>query len=263
MSPPDLGAQLGRLMDSAAGQTRQGNVFSLTLATVKNIKDDQKLNRVRCLPIGAPDGELTDWCYVMTPMGGKERGLFLFPQVGDLVVLGYLENDPHRPIVLGSFWNTESPPPLKVADGKAEDYCLKTPQKVEMSLHDENKKQKLTIKMPSGIVVEINDETQTVTTKNKGGDTALTMKLKDGEIEVKAKSKLTLSAGQASVTLEKNGKITVKGSGDVTLDGKSVSAKAKGTASIQGMDVSVKATKDLSLKSTGTASLKGTLLKLN
>ncbi len=263
MSPPDLGAQLGRLMDSASVQTRQGNVFSLTLATVKNIKDDQKLNRVRCLPIGAPDGELTDWCYVMTPMGGKERGLFLFPQPGDLVVLGYLENDPHRPIVLGSFWNTESPPPLKVAEGKAEDYCLKTPRKVEMSLHDEDKKQKLTVRMPSGIVVEISDETQTVTAKNKGGDTALTMKLKDGEIELKAKSKLTLSAGQASVTLEKNGKITVKGSGDVTLDGKSGSAKAKGTASVQGMDVSVKANKDLSLKSTGTASLKGTLLKLN
>ena len=263
MSPPGLSDQLGALLDAAGGQTGQGNVFSLTLATVKNIKDDKKLNRVRCLPIGAPDGELTDWCYVMTPMGGKDRGLFLFPQVGDLVVLGYLENDPHRPIVLGSFWNTESPAPLKVADGKAEDYCLKTPQKVEMSLHDENKKQKLTIKMPSGIVVEIDDEKQTVTTKNKGGDTSLVMKMKDGELELKAKSKLTLSAGQASVTLEKNGKITIKGSGDVSLDGKSLKAKATGAASIQGMDVSVKATKDLSLKSTGTAALKGTLLKLN
>ena len=262
MSPPGLGDQLSALMESGS-QTGQGNVFSLTLATVKNIKDDKNLNRVRCLPIGAPDAELTDWCYVMTPMGGKERGLFLFPQVGDLVVLAYLENDPHRPIVLGGFWSTESAPPLKVTDGKAEDYCLKTPQKVELSLHDEKKKQRLTVKMPSGIVVEIDDEKQTVTTKNKGGDTSLVMKLKEGEIEVKAKSKLTLSAGQASVTLEKNGKITLKGGGDVTLDGKSVKAKAKGAVSIQGMDVSAKANKDLSLKSTGTASLKGTLLKLN
>ena len=116
MSPPDLGAQLGRLMDSAAGQTRQGNVFSLTLATVKNIKDDQKLNRVRCLPIGAPDGELTDWCYVMTPMGGKERGLFLFPQVDDLVVLAWLDDDPFRPLVLGGFWNSETAPPAMTQD---------------------------------------------------------------------------------------------------------------------------------------------------
>ena len=263
MSPPDLGAQLGRLMDSAAGQTRQGNVFSLTLATVKNIKDDQKLNRVRCLPIGAPDGELTDWCYVMTPMGGKERGLFLFPQVGDLVVLGYLENDPHRPIVLGSFWNTESPPPLKVADGKAEDYCLKTPNKVDLSLHDEKSKQKLTITMPSGIVVEIDDEKQTVTTKNKGGDTSMTMKMKDGEIELKAKNKLTLSAGQASVTLESGGDITIKGSNKIAIEGTSIDGKAKGQMNLQGTDVGVKANKDVNVNATANVNLKGLFVNLN
>lgn len=263
MSPPGLSEQISALLDSGSGQAGQGNVFSLTLATVKNIKDDKKLNRVKCLPIGVPDAELTDWCYVMTPMGGKERGLFLFPQVGDLVVMGYLDNDPHRPIVLGSFWSTESPAPLKVSDGKAEDYCLKSPQQVELSLHDEKKKQKLTVKMPSGIVIEIDDEKQTVTTKNKGGDTALLMKMKDGEIELQAKKKLTLQSGQASITLEKNGNITIKGNGDLTLDGKGVKLKAKASASVQGMEVSVKANQNMTLQSTGPASVKGAILKLN
>ena len=262
MTPPGITDQL-KSWFGYGSSTSQGSVFSLTLATVKNIKDDKNLNRVKCLPIGAPDGELTDWCYVMTPMGGKERGLFMFPQVGDLVVLGYLENDPHRPIVLGSYWTTESAAPVKVENGKAEDYCFKTPQKVEMTLHDEAKKQKITVTTPSGIVVEIDDEKQTVTTKNKGGDTAMTMKMKAGEIEVKAKSKLTLSAGNASVTLEKSGKITVKGSGDIILDGKSVIGKAKGKAVLQGMEVNIKANQDLAMKSTGTTSVKGTLLKLN
>ncbi|MBR6040946.1 MAG: hypothetical protein IKP38_10745 [Clostridia bacterium] len=263
MTPMGIGDQLKTLFGYGDTPDTQGGVFSLTLATVKNIKDDQNLNRVKCLPIGAPDEELTDWCYVMTPMGGKERGLFLFPQVDDLVVLGYLENNPHRPIVLGSFWTSESPAPVKVENGKAEDYCLKTPKKVELALHDEDKKQKITVTMPSGIVVEIDDEKQTVTTKNKAGDTAVTMKMKDGEIELKAKSKLTLSAGNASVVLEKSGKITAKGSGNILFDGKSVISKSKGTAVMQGMDVNIKANKDLDLKSTGTASVKGTLLKLN
>ena len=211
MSLTGLTEQMSALMSPAGGQP---GVFSLTLATVKDIKDDKKLNRVKCLPIGAPDDEMTDWCYVMTPMGGKERGLFLFPQVDDLVVLGYLENDPHRPIVLGSFWNSETTPPYTIAEGKAEDYCLKTPNKVEMTLHDEDKKQKLTITMPSGIVIEIDDEKQTLTTKNKESDTVMTMKMKEGEVELTAKTKLTLKSGDASVTLEKNGNITVKGSGD-------------------------------------------------
>ncbi len=263
MSPSDLSEQIAARVTSSERYLTQDGVFSLTLATVKNINDDQKLNRVKCLPIGAPDDELTDWCYVMTPMGGKERGLFLFPQVDDLVVLGYLGNDPHRPIVLGSFWTPDSAPPLTISDGKSLDYCLKTPQKVDLTLHDEEKKQKLTITMPSGTVIEIDDEKQTVTTKNKAGDTALTMNMKDGEAELKAQSKITLSAGSASVTLEKNGNITLKGSGAVTLDGKSVDAKAQGTVALKGMDVTATANKDVNIKATATASVKGMLLKLN
>lgn len=265
MTPPGISDYLKSFFSSDGSQSGQGSVFSLTLATVKNIKDEENLNRVKCLPIGAPDGELTDWCYVMTPMGGKETGLFMFPQVGDLVVLGYLENDPHRPIVLGSYWTTESPAPVKVENGKAEDYCLKTPKKVDLTLHDEDKKQKITITMPSGIVVEIDDEKQTVTTKDKSGDTAMTMKMKsnEGEIELKAKSKITLSSGNSSITLEKSGKIMIKGTDNIILDGKSVICKSKGTAVMQGMDVSIKANNDLNMKTTGTASLKGTLLKLN
>ena len=263
MSPSELSEQIAAKVSSSDAILAQGGVFSLTLATVKNITDEQKLNRVRCLPIGAPDDELTDWCYVMTPMGGKERGLFLFPQVDDLVVLGYLGNDPHRPIVLGSFWTPDSAPPLTVSDGKAEDYCLKTPKQVEMTIHDEENKQKITVTMPSGTVVEIDDEKQLVTTKNKGGDTSLTMKMKDGEVELKAKSKITLSAGKASVTLEDSGNITIKGSGAITLDGKSVDAKAQGTVALKGTDVTATASKDLTLKATATASVKGLMIKLN
>ena len=77
------------------------------------------------------------------------------------------------------------------------------------------------------------------------------------------RSKLTLSAGKASIVLDKAGKITAKGTDNIILDGKSVISKSKGTAVVQGMDVNIKANKDLEMKSTGTASVKGTLLKLN
>ena len=260
----DIAQQLGSLAEAFGGHVGQGSVFSLTLAEVKDIKDDKNLNRVKCLPIGAPAEEITDWCYVMTPMGGKERGLFLFPQVGDLVVLGYLENDIHRPIVLGSYWNSESKPPVAVSKGKAEDYVFKTPKKVELTLHDEDKKQKLTVKMPSGITLEIDDEKQIVSTKNKGGDTLLSMKMKDGEIIVKAKSKVVLNAAdKAKIILDKTGNITIQGNGAVKMEGQSIAVKAKGKADVQGMDVGVQGKTSLNLKASGTTSVKGALLKLN
>ncbi len=262
MSPMNLAEQLGSIMDNTSG-AGPGNTFSLMLAKVTDIKDEQNLNRVKCLPIGAPDTEATDWCYVMAPMGGAERGLFLFPQKDDLVVLGYIEGDPHRPIVLGSYWNTECAPPIGIKDGKAEDYCLKTPQKVEMMLHDEDSKQKLTITMPSGIKIELDDENQKAALQDKDGDNALLMDMKNSEVTLKAKTKLTLSAGDTTITLEQNGKITIKGSGDITIDGKTITGKAQGKLAMQGMDAEVKANKSLALSASGDASLKGATLKLN
>ena len=264
MSASPMVEQADVMRQANGYQIGQGNVFTLRLATVKEIKDDQNLNRVKCLPLEGKDNEMTDWCYVMTPMSGAERGLFLFPQVDDLVVLGYLESDPHRPIVLGGFWTADSKPPVAIADGKAEDYCFITPNKVKFTLHDEDKKQKLTFTMPSEITMEIDDENQLVTTKNKGGDTSLQMNMKDGEIELKVKKKLTITVGNASVTLEDSGNITIKGTGgDISIEGNSIAGKSQGSLSLEGVDVDMKANMDLNINAMKMASVKGTILKLN
>ena len=264
MSMMELTNRIDALIGANSGRPKQGNTFSITLAEVKDINDKDKLNRVKCLPIGSKAGEETDWCYVMTPMSGPERGLFLFPQVGDLVVLGFLENDPHRPIVLGGFWAAASKPPIAVSDGKAEDYCLKTPHKVDFTLHDEDSKQKLTLTMPSGTVLEIDDDKQTVTTKNKAGDTSMLMKMKDGEIEFKAQKKLTITVGNATLTMEQSGNITIKGTGgNISIEGNNFSGKAQAQLGLEGADVSMKSNGNLAINATATASVKGMLLQLN
>ena len=149
---------------SAAGnnlewQTRRPG---LSLAVVTNINDDQKLNRVKCLPIENNQVEETDWCYVMAPMGGKEHGQFFFPSVNDLVVLAYLGGDPHRPLVLGAIWTAQVPPPYTIQNGKVHNYSIKTPTGTELLFYDEPKKQKVTITLPSGTVLTIDDGNQAV-----------------------------------------------------------------------------------------------------
>ena len=247
-------------LDAMMGQTRQltGREMSrcgLTLAKVTNINDDQKFNRVKCLPIGSENAEETDWCYVMTPMGGKECGMFFFPQVNDLVVLAYLDDDPHRPLVLGGYWNNEVLPPYAVQNGKAEDYAIKTPKKIELLFHDEEKKQKVTLTMPSGTVLTIDDENGQVSVKDKGGETSLAMDMKSGEVTLAAKTKLTLSAGKTSVVIESGGNITQKGNGTVSLEGATVSVNGKTKAEVKGGS--------LDLNASGIANLKGATVNIN
>ena len=270
------GLSIAEQLDAVLGRTngalsREMSRYGLTLAKVTNINDEEKLNRVKCLPIGGLDTEETDWCYVMAPMGGKERGLFLFPQVDDLVVLAFLDDDPHRPLVLGSFWNSETAPPFAIQDGKAEDYCLKTPNKVEMVIHDEADKQTLTVTMPSGATLLMDDENKKINVQDKGGDNSLLIDWQGGEITLKAKSKLTLSAGDTTITLEQGGNISMKGNGNITqkangkvaLEGATVEGKATGSLSLKGATSELKADASLTVSASGTTQVKGGIVKIN
>ena len=159
---------------------RQMERVGLTLAVVTNVSDPDKLNRVKCVPVENDQDEETDWCYVMAPMGGKECGQFFFPNVNDLVVLGYLNGDPHRPMVLGAYWNTKVKPPYVIQDGKVYDYTIKMPSGTELHLYDEPGKQKVTLTMPSGTTLIMDDEGKKVALQDKGGENALTMDLQGG-----------------------------------------------------------------------------------
>ena len=112
---------------------RQMERAGLALGVVTNVSDPNELNRVKCVLVENDQNEETDWCYVMAPLGGQGCGQFFFPKVNDLVVLGYLNGDPHRPMVLGAYWNTTVKPPYVIQNGKVYDYIIKTPSGTERS----------------------------------------------------------------------------------------------------------------------------------
>ena len=271
--------QLYSMMEQTGGSGGQP-ASGLTIAKVTNVKDEEKLNRVKCLPLGSGnEAEETDWCYVMTPMGGKERGTFFFPQVDDLVVLAYLNGDSHNPLVLGALWASETAPPYVIEEGKVQDYSIRTPKKIELLFHDEDEKFKASLTMPSEASLTLDDEKKSITLKDKEGKNALTMDLEKGEITLKADKKLTLSAGDTSITLEQSGKITIKGSADISIESganlklkgtpklaaqaASVEIKADGQLNLQGAQAAVKASATLDLNASGPASLKGAIVKIN
>lgn len=251
---------------NASGQTfeRQMTRHGLTLATVTNVTDPDKLNRVKCLPVENKDGqEETDWCYVMAPLGGKECGQFFFPSVNDLVVLAYLGGDPQRPMVIGAWWNTETKPPYAIDQGKVHNYSIKTPTGTELLFYDEPKKQKVTLTLPSGTVLRIDDEAQSVALQDKSGDNALTMDLKGGNVELKAKTKLTLSAGKTTITLESSGTITQKAGSKVSIEAANIEEKGSNGVKIQGATAEVKASGTLTLQASGPTTVKGAIVSIN
>ncbi|MDR2615024.1 MAG: phage baseplate assembly protein V [Oscillospiraceae bacterium] len=256
-----LGASPGGQEPRLSGERRRSGV---DMAQITNIKDPDGLGRVRCKLLSKdPDVAETDWCYCMTPYGGKAYGMFFFPSVGDLVYLAYLGGEITNPVVIGSFWAGETKAPYKIDSGKNEIASVKTPRGIELRLDDKDGKQKLLLTTPSGAQLLIDDEKKTIQLQGKDADSALTLKWESGEIALKAKKKLTLAAGDTTITLESSGKLGLKASSAISADAANVELKAKSAVKAQGATAEVKATGQLTLQASGIAQLKGSVVKIN
>jgi len=139
------------------------------------------------------------WVRMASPYAGKdskEYGFFFRPEIGDEVVLGFLNDDPRHAIILGSLYSEKKKPPF--FDGNK-------------LYDDEGKKQGIMTK--GGLRIECDD-------------TAGTMDLKvNADVELKLeKEKSTLKAGGSVVEIVKANNMEIKvGNGEaITIKGKTV-----------------------------------------
>jgi uncharacterized protein involved in type VI secretion and phage assembly len=82
----------------------------ILIGLVIDLSDPMKLGRVKVSFPTLEDQE-SSWCRVVTPMAGKDRGIFLRPEVDDEVLVVYEQGDPRRPYILGGLWSKKDPPP--------------------------------------------------------------------------------------------------------------------------------------------------------
>jgi uncharacterized protein involved in type VI secretion and phage assembly len=86
--------------------TRNG----LLVGVVHSLDDPDRLGRVQ---VAFPElgGVVSDWAALATLMAGSKRGSLFRPEVGDEVVVGFLQGDMRAPYVLGGMWSKQNPPP--------------------------------------------------------------------------------------------------------------------------------------------------------
>ena len=67
---------------------------------------------------GKYDGDSSCWLRVGTLWAGKQWGSVFIPRIGHEVVVGFIEGDPDRPIVVGSVYNADTMPPYELPANK-------------------------------------------------------------------------------------------------------------------------------------------------
>jgi Rhs element Vgr protein len=213
------------------------SVSGLQVGIVKKITEDPQ-NDYRVfvnLPM-VKEGSEGVWARLASLDAGKKRGTFFYPEVGDEVILGFMNDDPREPVILGMLWskNADGKPPVE----PTKDNYIKgiyTKEKLHLIFDDEKKT--ITLETPGKNKIFIADKDDSVIT-----------------LEDSNKNKIKMSKDGIEIESGKDIKITAKG--DIKMEGVNVSAKAKS---------SFKATGDsgVEVSSSATAKLKGSIVQIN
>ena len=172
----------------------------------KFVEDPDKELRVKVvLPgIGAKTEAL--WARLAAPDAGKDRGCFFRPEEGDEVVVGFFNQDPRQPVILGALYGSKNTAPQDCAeitkDNLKKGFVTRAGTKI---LFSDDKKASLALETASENRLRLDDDQETIEISDQHGN---------------------------KITLDKDG-ITIESAKDLKL-------KASGKVEIQGAKVDVK-----------------------
>ena len=227
------------------------------LAIVKQNNDPDNLGRVKVQLLWQQGQDMTPWIRVLTPHSGtrsggdKNRGLFFTPEVDDYVVVGFTQNDPNRPFVMGSVPHGKAIDTSKNSDNHIKAISTRSGSVLYFKDKDDSKEQEIILKTDDNNVISISvangDGTVTINTNKDIKITSdKTITIKSEKISIEASDTLSLK-GQ-TVTIEGTQQLEAKGQ-EVTIEGQSTT--------------SVKSDGELQLQGSGPTTIKGAVVQIN
>ncbi len=223
-------------MTSAGGSAAATSPASVTApipsvvsAIVTNVKDDQKLGRVRVKIPRWDDTFDTGWLRVAQPGAGNARGALVLPEVDDEVLVAFENGDVRRGYVIGGLYNGVDKPTQPAAadtvgsDGKVAKRAF-TSRKGHFTVYSD-----------------------------KDGDEYVETATRDGKFSVR----LAQDAEGGAVLVTSKNLVKITADGDITITSKgNVHVEATNGLTLKGQTVSIEATSSLELKGQ-TAKLSG------
>jgi Rhs element Vgr protein len=209
-------------------------IHGLHIGVVTDIVDPDSEYRVKVRIPVISTSEEGSWARVATLDAGNARGSFFRPEVDDEVIVGFLNDDPRSPIILGMLHSSSLPAPLEPAEDNFQKGFF-TREGIQLLFDDEKKS--VTILTPGENSIVIDDDAKSILITDQN----------DNKIELT----------EDGINMESGADITIKTStGDVTIEGMNITLKAA---------TQFKATGDggVEMSSSANAVLKGALVQIN
>jgi len=173
------------------------------------------------------------WARVASLDAGENRGAFFRPEIGDEVIVGFINDDPNHAVVLGMLHSSAKPAPIVATDDNHEKGFV---TRSEMKLLFDDHKKSLTIETPGGKKIVLDEDA--------------------GSIIIEDENSNTFTLDSSGVALESGSDFSIKASGDVTIEGTNVSVTANAEFKAEG-------NAGAEVSTGGIAVLKGSLVQIN
>ncbi|MDI6401897.1 phage baseplate assembly protein V, partial [Balneolaceae bacterium ANBcel3] len=209
-------------------------VHGLQVGVVRLIEGDPEGEERICVSIPIIDQEDEGvWARLLLSDAGDERGVIFRPEIGDEVMVGFVNDDPRDAIVLGALHSGTKPSPIPASD-------------------DNFKKGVVT---KSGLSLLFNDEDESIQIKTASGNVML---LSDSErgIELKDQHQNTIKMDGDGIQIDSSKNLTLKAAGDIVVNGMNIDLDASAEMKAQGGASTV-------LSSSGITDINGSLVKIN
>jgi Rhs element Vgr protein len=226
-------------------------IQGLQVGTVKQLASDpQSLYRILVTLPSNAETQGGVWARYANFYGTSGAGLGFLPEVGDEVLVGFIENDPRYPVILGSLYGSAKQSPNQAADEKNNLKMLSTRSQLKMQFDDENKV--ITISTPGGNSITISDKDKSIAIADQNSNT---INLSSSGIEITSNSDVSITA-KGGITLNANSNIGITSKQNVEANGLNVNCSAK-------MGFVAKGTASAEVSASGQTTIKGAMVMIN
>lgn len=173
------------------------------------------------------------WARIATMDAGSGRGSFFRPEIGDEVVLGFLNDDPRNPLVLGMLNSSAKPCPSENSDDNHEKGIV-TRSRMKVWFNDEQVE--MFIETPNGNIITISDNEGKICLEDENGNVLL--------------------LDPDGISMNTLGDINISAVGDINLEGTNINLSANAQASVDG-------SAGAEITSSGSTTVRGSIVQIN
>jgi Rhs element Vgr protein len=173
------------------------------------------------------------WARVSTLDAGENRGSFFRPEIGDEVIVGFINANPNDAVVLGMLNSSAKPAPLPASDDNYEKGFF---TRSEMKLVFNDDKKSVILETPAGKKISVDEDAGVIQLEDENGN------------------KFTLNSD--GVTIESYKDVIIKAAGDVKVEGINIEIKASAQLKAEG-------SAGAELSSGASTTVKGSIVQIN